>query len=118
MSDELGFGKIRTVLCLIMHKLAPCCRNEDIFALTLFAPIFRGYFPPRVFLCKKRRERNLVSYKQLFEAFFSYSAMQKKNFGKFYARISARQVFRSVTLSEGTNEQPLLVINRLNLSTS
>ena len=47
---ELGIDEIRVVLCSIMRKLTPCCRNEDIFALTLFESIFSRRFPVRVFL--------------------------------------------------------------------
>ena len=40
---DLGIAEIRATVVDYHVQIDPCCRNEDIFALTLFATI-RGWF--------------------------------------------------------------------------
>ena len=52
-----------------MCKLTPCCRNENIFALTLLQSIFSGLFLVRVFFSKEKTE--LDFYEEEFKMCFS-----------------------------------------------
>ena len=57
---------------------SPCCRNDNIFPPTAFGSFFSGCLLVRVVCLKEKKdlyhvldENCMVTYEQLFEAFFS-----------------------------------------------
>ena len=92
----------------MMRKLAPCCKNEDIFALTRFATIFCECFLVRVhFSFGEKKEldfwtKNAFLREAIFEVCFCLVSVQKRmscNFHKQHQCQNARPFFPLFILS-------------------